>query len=571
MDDNSKDKDKPGLTRIAIAAHQACAAENLVRLDTTMAVDTAGGRIHVSWDESGKMTGLGQLPFFAEFLEFAQLFERWVETCPLHYHSNNAPAPRDVLGTWMLSVLEGHRRYAHVGSLRGDGVAPKILDMEKIIGDESLRRALAKIAPAPSPKHGEEQRLRQMSQLAAAEKWMDDSLLDSVKDALTIPWILDVDTTIKTLYGQQSGAEVGYNAHKPGRPSHAIHTFWLGTLRLVLQAIVQGGKESSSAHTLPGLIELLLRLSPQQRPTLVRADCGFGNEKVLCGLEELNQKYLIKLKQTANVKAMIKEVMSHFRGATWCKAGQGWEATESTLKLLGWDHGRRVIVMRRVLKDVEAEPSNAGNKAKGKKKAKTKAKAKSAAGATPQMCLQLADANPAILNWEHAVLVTNSDMPVESMGQLYRDRADCENGFDELKNQWGWGGYSTQDIERCNLSARAVALVHNWWSWYCRLAHPKARLEAVTSRPLLLGAVGKSIEHAGQHRMFVSILTGAAEKVKALTANIRAGLGHIRATAPQLKIGERWKALVTYIIEKIVAEMRKDAINLPAPPNLTLG
>jgi len=38
------------------------------------------------------------------------------------------------------------------------------------------------------------------------------------------------------------------------------------------------------------------------------------------------------------------------------------------------------------------------------------------------------------------------------IGQLYRDRADCENGFDEIKNQWGWGGYSTQDIERCALS-----------------------------------------------------------------------------------------------------------------------
>jgi hypothetical protein len=276
---------------------------------------------------------------------------------------------------------------------------------------------------------------------------------------------------------------------------------------------------------------------------------------------------LIKLKQTANVKAKLKEVMSHFRETTWCDAGQGWDATESTLKLLGWDHARRVILLRRVIKDVEPESSNSGSKAKGKKKAKPK----TTAGATPQMCLQLPDANPPILNWEHAVLVTNSDMPVESMGQMYRDRADCENGFDELKNQWGWGGYSTQDIERCNLSARAVALIHNWWSWYCRLAHPKARLEAITSRPLLLGAVGKSIEHAGQHRMFVSILTGAAHRVKALTANIRAGLRHIRATAPQLKVGERWKALVAYIVGKILAELQKDAIHLPAPPILSLG
>ena len=37
---------------------------------------------------------------------------------------------------------------------------------------------------------------------------------------LSEPWILDVDTTVKPLYGHQEGAVVGYNPKKPGRPSH---------------------------------------------------------------------------------------------------------------------------------------------------------------------------------------------------------------------------------------------------------------------------------------------------------------------------------------------------------------
>jgi hypothetical protein len=111
--------------------------------------------------------------------------------------------------------------------------------------------------------------------------------------------------------------------------------------------------------------------------------------------------------------------------------------------------------------------------------------------------LQFLDPSETTKVWEYAVLVTNADYSLEAMGQLYRDRADCENGFDELKNQWGWGGYTTQDLERCNLSARAVALIYNWWSWYVRLAHPKARLEAITSRPLLLAGVARLTQHAG--------------------------------------------------------------------------
>ena len=45
--------------------------------------------------------------------------------------------------------------------------------------------------------------------------------------------------------------------------------------------------------------------------------------------------------------------------------------------------------------------------------------------------------------------------------QLYRDRADAENNVDELKNQGGWGGFTTQDLARCRLLARRVAVVYN--------------------------------------------------------------------------------------------------------------
>ena len=103
-----------------------------------------------------------------------------------------------------------------------------------------------------------------------------------------------------------------------------------------------------------------------------------------------------------------------------------------------------------------------------------------------------------ITGYEYAVLVTNLDHEILSLGQLYRDRADAENAFDELKNQWGWGGFTTHDLHRCQLSARAVALIYNWWSLFVRLANPEARLEAITSRPWLMSSVGRRTEHAGQ-------------------------------------------------------------------------
>jgi len=50
--------------------------------------------------------------------------------------------------------------------------------------------------------------------------------------------------------------------------------------------------------------------------------------------------------------------------------------------------------------------------------------------------LGFAEIGPDKSVWEYAALVTSLDREILTLGQLYRDRADCENGFDELKNQW---------------------------------------------------------------------------------------------------------------------------------------
>lgn len=550
---------KRKLKEVVVAVKQA--TDELAHHSAPMSVATAGGRFQVKWDTKSNATAMGQLAFFAEFLEVAGVFERWVKQCPLFYTSPNAPKVRDVLGTWLLSILDGHRRYAHVASLRGDAVATQILGMSRIVGDESLRRALAHIAPAPSSKHSEGERAAQQAQVQKAWEWMDQALLESVQHALGTAWILDVDTTVKTLFGRQEGAEIGYNPHKPGRPSHTVHTYWVANLRLVLQAIVPGGKSGSAADSLPGLIELILRLPADQRPQLVRGDCAFGTERVMCELEDIHQHYLFKLRQSPNVKRLIER---QFRRADWVDAGQGWQACEDRLTLTGWTGARRVVVMRRAIKDTvittAAPPKRAGRKS-----------AKKGAQVAAQLALYLPDENSPVKVWEYVVLVTNSRFGVAQIAQLYRDRADCENGFDELTNMWGWGGYSTQDIERCNLSARAVALVYNWWSWYVRLAHPKARLEAVTSRPMLLAAVGRITESGGQKRILLSLTHAAANHVKALVANVREGLAHVLATAPQFAPGQSWKALVHYIVKKIIAATAPNPAGSNAPPRLATG
>ena len=153
-----------------------------------------------------------------------------------------------------------------------------------------------------------------------------------------------------------------------------------------------------------------------------------------------------------------------------------------------------------------------------------------------------------ITGYEYAVLVTNTSYEILSLGQLYRDRADAENAFDELKNQWGWGGYTTHDLHRCQLAARAVALIYNWWSLFVRLAHPEARREAITSRPWLMTSVGRKTEHAGQTTVTLTGLHAHFAQARAALTRVSALLqGWVAETAEQLPDPSVWHRVCDHL------------------------
>ena len=130
--------------------------------------------------------------------------------------------------------------------------------------------------------------------------------------------------------------------------------------------------------------------------------------------------------------------------------------------------------------------------------------------------------------WEYAALVTSLNQEILTLGQLYRGRGDCENAFDELKNQWGWGGVTTHDLKRCRLLAGSVALIFNWWSLFVRLADPDHRSEAITSRPLLMQAIARHTQHAGQVTLTISSTHGEQHKARQAYQRIAGFLAWLR-------------------------------------------
>ena len=54
---------------------------------------------------------------------------------------------------------------------------------------------------------------------------LDQHIDDNMALLLDAPWIMDIDTTVKPLYGKQEGAVISYNPIKPGCPSHSYHSY----------------------------------------------------------------------------------------------------------------------------------------------------------------------------------------------------------------------------------------------------------------------------------------------------------------------------------------------------------
>ena len=217
--------------------------------------------------------------------------------------------------------------------------------------------------------------------------------------------------TIKPLYGQQEGARVGYNPHKPGRPSHTYHTYMVANIRLVLDVEVQAGNQSSARHSAGGLLDILNSLDRTQRPRFVRGDCDWGCDAVMTDLEAIQQIYLFKLKKTARVKELIHQ--HHCLGG-WTQVKKDWEAKEASIQLSTWSQPRRVVIVRYRF------PKDEALLIESKKGQQTR--------------LDFGDDIEELSLFKYSVLVTNAQEDVYGIFQLYRDRADCENVFDPKKS-----------------------------------------------------------------------------------------------------------------------------------------
>ena len=496
---------------------------------TAWPLDTPGGRYYAEWDPEAPVTVHGQLIFFVQFLQTGKRWADFIKDCPLTYSGNRGSGATNVIVTMVLSILSGHWRYLHMNAIRGDTINAGLLGATRLVSDDVVRDAL-------------NHRMDEEKTLA----WIHQHQRLALEPILRVPYILDIDSTVKPLYGNQQGAEIGYNPQKPGRPSHVYHSYFVANLRLCLGVEVLGGKQHSSAHGQPGLWDTLKAYPRECWPTFVRGDCAYGNEAFMLECEENNMPYLFKLRFTGNVKKLVASVMH--KGEKWKSDGRGWQVCEATIKLKGWSKERRVVLVREASPRAPIAENPDHVSSPGKRKGKDRDCFEAAEGKAWK--------SPAPWAGKISVLVTSLDMtdyPTESIGQLYRERGDMENNYDELKNQWGWNGYTTKKLGPCRIMANLIAFIANLWTLYVMLFDGEHHREAITSRPALLSGVGRQTEHAGKKTIKVRILHENGEIIAQAITVISNLLNRMSAIAARWEPATSWALLMMWIFRAKLA------------------
>jgi len=443
---------------------------------------TAGGKVALS-TTGDALTPYGGLVPWAAFTRHTGIVERLTATCPVTRTRPNAKPVDDILHSFLLTALVDGRGFAQVERLREDPTVTELFGLQSVVGDDTIKRLFASIDEA------------------AGAAWVAQASAP-IWGALPERLILDWDSTVQTKYGRREGAQRFYNPVKPGRKSfHPLVAVGAGT-RLCAAYRFRSGDTVTATQWQAAMEDAQASLGGR-RVWLNRGDLGLGHEAVMAWHEAApaRPKYLFKLKLTANVRRALHALPE----TAWQGPGEAgvWQVAEARVRLPGWSAERRVVFARKLQGDTPALVQG-------------------------QFWKQV--------KHELAAYVTSLEEPEANAWQiqaLYRERADAENVFDELKNQWGFNGFCARSRRVSALAARLLLLVYNLLTLFVRLLEPGRHVEAAGSRRWFLVIAARLVENGRQKTLQLSAQGRWWEQLKAGYTRVAEWLA---STAPQLKI-----------------------------------
>jgi len=316
------------------------------------------------------------------------------------------------------TIILGIKRIESIKYLKTNGVTKKLIGIEQIPDNTSIRRFLYSLTPDA------------IRQIVRVHNLIQKKIFLKlhVKTSIT----LDIDGTVLTVFGKQQRAKVGFNPKRKGARSYMAmlcfesnKEFWYGSLYHGSVSQVKVAK-----HIVK---KCLAKLPYPIYRIRVRLDAGFYSFDFIDNfLEQEGIGYTIEA-------IVNKSMYSYFKNVHYQEYKNGWEVAEFTYKPSRSKKVHRFIIQRRLLPE---EPDE-------------------------KLQLKLFE----MKNYGYRVLITNLPFKPESAWNFHSQRSSgAELNIKELKQNYTINKIPTKYF-LANVAYLQIVLfafnIVNWFKWLC--------------------------------------------------------------------------------------------------------
>lgn len=388
------------------------------------------------------------------FLDYIRL----APTCRKHIDLKRADNARygldDAIFLTVVGMIAGATSLMKVVSVWADSVLREIGGWLSIPDDSTLGRIF---------RLGQ---LRHVAQLEQVNHCLRQTVWQrALKSGVWLPgtlyrgWV-DVDSSVKTVYGRQEGAEKGYNPVKRGANAYHPLVAFCSHTREILQAWLRSG----SAYTSNGIVEFMRQLAAEMPPRMrliFRGDSGFFVGELMDWLDQNGHGYLIKVKLKGLAALLDQQKWQKIPGCS------GWEQCDFRHQCGTWERSRRFVAVRR------------------------------------KAALDTRSLQPSLLSdvvYDYFCYTTTERLTPWEAHTTYGKRATCETWLDEAKNQMGLAHLKSHDFMASSLMFQCAVLAYNTMRWMALLSGHEGlqHWEIQTVRTFLIRTAGQLLRGGNQ-------------------------------------------------------------------------
>jgi len=328
----------------------------------------------------------------AKYMNRQKIVKSISSSFPTVWHNATKFGVNQVLMAITLASISGISRICRIASFSGDGLVRALLRLDKAINENAISTTLKNLGQSGARK-------LQMLFLSRNARWVRESGLESIT--------LDADSTVKSVCGNQEGAEKGFNTTKKGAKSYHPLLVFISEMKLLYHTWFRTGSAYTSNAVVEFLKEVQSSLPRNIRKVFFRADSGFFSGELFDLLESFFWDYLVKVK--------LKNLEDLLKAQDWTDVQDAKDVAicEFSYRTKSWQRSRILKAMRSVKEYVEVFYL-------GEKKT--------------------------VPVYQYVCYISSYDMDAMELHELYKQRSTSETWIEQVKGHTMAGGTITDDF-----------------------------------------------------------------------------------------------------------------------------